>query len=141
MHRRNEMGFFDIFKKKKKVKQLSEDALKWNKMWDLWVNDKIESPYKELMEYSSGVNNGGHHCHLDNIYGNQDLTKYVEQLSLILDEPLKSNIQKAFKAYMENPEEASDDNVQILEDCDSLFYKYEENINDILKERAKKIQL
>jgi len=134
---------FKFFKRKKKVKieELPEEVLKWNKMWDLWVYGNIESPYKELMEYSSGVNNGGHHCHLDNVYGNQDLSKYVEQLILILDEPLKSNIKNAFNAYMENPDDASDENVAVLENCDKVFYQYEEKINELLTERANKVQL
>lgn len=30
------MGLFDIFKKKKEV-ELTEEQLKWNKMWELWT--------------------------------------------------------------------------------------------------------
>lgn len=137
------MNIFKFFRRKKKAKieELPEEALKWNKMWDLWVNGEIESPYKELMEYSSGINNGGHHCHFDNIYGNQDLSTYVEQLILILDEPLKSNITNAFNAYMENPDDASDENVAILEKCDNVFYKHEDKISRLLQERANKIEL
>ena len=139
------MGFFDIFKRKTKKQnkavQLSQEDLKWNKMWELWVDGEIESPYKELMEYYSGINNGGHHCHLDNIYNNRDLKEYVKQLKTILYGELKNNIEKAYNAYIENPDEANDDNVEILENCDSIFYKNEELITEILKERANKIEL
>ena len=78
------MGFFDIFKRKtkkqNKIVELSQEDLKWNKMWELWVDGEIELPYKELIEYYTGINNGGHHCHLDNVYNNSDLKEYVEQL-------------------------------------------------------------
>ena len=139
------MGFFDIFKRKtnkqNKVTEFPPEYLKWNRMWDLWVNGEIESPYNELMEYSSGVNNGGHHCHLDNVNGNQDLAKYVEQLMLILDEPLKTNIKNAFNAYMENPDDVSDENVAVLENCDNVFYQHEDLINRLLQDRANQIIL
>ena len=51
------MRLFDIFKKKS---QLPEEQLKWNKMWDLWVEKKVDSPYAELMTYYSEISNGGH---------------------------------------------------------------------------------
>ena len=131
------MGFFDIFKRKtnkqNKDMEFPPEYLQWNKMWDLWVNGEIE--------YSSGINNGGHHCHLDNVNGNQDLYKYVEQLMLILDEPLKSNIKNAFNAYIENPDDVSDKNVAVLENCDNVFYKHEDEINRLLQDRANKIEL
>ena len=52
------MGLFDIFKKKKV--ELTEEQLKWNKMWELWTEAKVEVPYAQLMTYQSEVNNGGH---------------------------------------------------------------------------------
>lgn len=64
------MGFFNIFKKKNKKEKtvvLSQEDLQWNKMWDMWVEFEIESPYFKLMEYLNGINNGGHYCHFDNI--------------------------------------------------------------------------
>ena len=52
------MGLFNIFKKKKVV--LTEEQLKWNKIWDLWAEGEAESPYAELITYQSEINNGGH---------------------------------------------------------------------------------
>ena len=138
------MGLFDFFKKKKKIKSvnnLSEEDLKWNKMWDLWANGEIETPYAELMEYSNGVNNGGHHCHLDNINGNDDLKAYIESLTKVLPEPLKSNVLLAYNTYRENPDDLSDNGEEIMDNCDDVFYQNEELINDVLKERASKIEL
>ena len=51
------MALFDLFKKNPR---LTQEQLKWNKMWELWVEGKVESPYAELMTYQSEINNGGH---------------------------------------------------------------------------------
>ena len=69
------------------------------------------------------------------------MKEYVTQLKTILYGELKNNIEKAYNAYIENPDEANDDNVEILENCDSIFYKNEELIIEILKDRASKIEL
>lgn len=120
---------------------MSVEDLKWNKMWNLWANGEMESPYAELMEYLNGVNNGGHHCHLDNVNGNSDLKEYVSALSEILPEPLKSNILLAYNTYSKNPDDVSDEDEEVLSNCDSVYYKNEEMVNDILKNRASKIEL
>ena len=60
------MGFFDLFKKKKKEQPV--EALKWNKMWDMWAEQKASSPYAELMTYESEINNGGHKQFFDNVF-------------------------------------------------------------------------
>lgn len=138
------MRLFDLFKKRKKevnVSKLSTEDLKWNKMWDLWSEGEIESPYYELMDYLSGVNNGGHHCHLDNTNESVNLKDYVDTLTLILPEPLKSNILRAYSTYIKNPDDLSDEDVEVLDECDSVYYSNEEHINNILKERASKIEL
>ena len=65
------MGLFDLFKKKKV--ELTEEQLKWNKMWDLWTDGNAESPYAELMTYQSEINNGGHGQYFCNIENNDDV--------------------------------------------------------------------
>ena len=137
------MKFFDFLKKffQKKEEELPIEAQKWNKMWDLWVKGEIETPYYELMDYLGGVNNGGHHCHLDNTNGSNNLKEYIDALTLILPEPLKSNVVRAYNAYIKNPDDLSDEDVEILEDCDSVYYANEELVDNILKERASKIEL
>ncbi len=47
------MGLFDIFKKKKV--ELTEEQQKWNKMWELWTEENVESPYSELMTYQRNI--------------------------------------------------------------------------------------
>ncbi len=143
------MCIFNIFKKKKKAgadvapaaETLSQESLQWNKMWDLWAEGKIESPYGELMEYLNGINDGGHFCHFDNVSSNANLKEYVNALSQILPEPLKSNVTAAYKAYIINPDDITSENEQILEDCDHIYYANESLINQILTARASKIEL
>lgn len=43
-----------------RTRKLTEEERKWNLMWDMWVQEEAISPYAELMEYESEVNNGGH---------------------------------------------------------------------------------
>ena len=52
------MSLFNFFRKKKV--DLTEDQRKWNKMWELWGDGNVESPYGEIMTYQSEINNGGH---------------------------------------------------------------------------------
>ena len=91
------MGLFNIFKKKKI--ELTEEQLKWNKMWDLWVEGEVDSPYAELMEYQSQVNNGGHYQYFTNVENTGDLSKEISALEQILSAELKNNLNKAYKAY------------------------------------------
>lgn len=136
------MGLFSIFKKKKqKVQEFSIEDQKWNKLWELWANDEVESPYAELMEYLNGVNNGGHYCHLGNIADNSDLEKYVYNIMSILPEPLKSNLELAYKTFIKSPDDLSDEDVKILDDCDTCYYQNEELITNLIKERSLKVEL
>ena len=47
----------------------------------------------------------------------------------------------AYKTYIINLDEMSDENNDILEKCDKIYYENEEIVNNILKERATKIEL
>lgn len=134
------MGLFDIFKKKKT--QLTEEQLKWNKMWDLWTEGKAESPYAELMNYQSEINNGGHSQYFTNVENVGDLQKDMSILETILSEKLKANLKKAYKAYLVLEEKEEDEKAEeILDQCDDLFYENEEEINHALEEYASKIEL
>lgn len=42
-------------------------------MWELWMNEKIETPYAELMTYQSEVNNGGRSQYFDNTQNNGNI--------------------------------------------------------------------
>lgn len=133
------MKFFDIFKKRKV--ELTEEQHKWNKMWELWTEEKVESPYLELMTYQSEINNGGHSQYFANIENASDLQKEMSTLEQILSSELKSNLQKAYKAYLMVEKDDDEKAEEILEQCDDTFYEKEEEINRILEDYAIKLEL
>ena len=134
------MGLFDIFKKKKI--ELTEEQLKWNKMWDLWVQGKVDSPFAELMEYQSQVNNGGHDQYFTNVENTGDLQKEMSALEQILSEKLNSNLKRAYKAHLVLEEKEDDEKAEeTLEQCDDVFYENEEQINHALEEYASNLEL
>ena len=83
------MGLFNIFKKKKV--ELTEEQQKWNKMWELWTEEKVETPYAELMTYQSEINNGGHSQYFTNVENIGDLQKEMSALEQILSKKLGTN--------------------------------------------------
>ena len=133
------MGLFDIFKKKKI--ELTEEQLKWNKMWDLWVQGKVESPFAELMRYQSEVNNGGHSQYFTNVENIADLQNEISVLETILPVIHRDNLRKAYKAYLVLKEKENEHAEEVLEQCDDVFYENETELNCILEEYAKKIEL
>ena len=134
------MGLFNIFKKKKV--ELTEEQQKWNKMWELWTEEKVETPYAELMTYQSEINNGGHSQYFTNVENIGDLQKEMSALEQILSKKLGTNLKKAYKAYLILEENEDDEkSEETLEQCDDVFYENEEEINYALEEYASKIEL
>ena len=131
------MVFFDIFKKEQL--ELTEEQRKWNKMWELWVDEKAEAPYAQLMTYQSEVNNGGHDQYFTNVENTSDLQAEISILETILPIKHLNNFQTAHKAYiaLEEDEHAA----EVLEQCDDVFWEYEEEINRILENYASTIVL
>lgn len=133
------MGIFDNLKKKNK---LTDEQKRWNKMWDLWAEERAESPYAELMTYQSEVNNGGHDQYFSNMEERGVLQKEIATLEEILPENLKNNFKEAYSAYLALYKNEDDEDAQDkLDDCDNHFYEYETEINKILEEYASKIKL
>lgn len=127
------MGLFDILRKKKT--ELTDEQLRWNKMWDLWTEGETQSPYTELMTYQSEINNGGHDQYFLNIGNTGDLQKEMSALGQLLSPELKENLRKAYEAYIALEENEEDEKAaEILEKCDNAFYENEEEINNILEE-------
>ena len=135
------MSFFDLFKKKKKEQPIEE--LKWNKMWDLWAEEKASSPYAELMTYESEINNGGHLQFFDNISNTSDLSQVISTLYTILNGILKQNLVTAYDTYLEYEEndDQEDKLAEILDECDNVFYENESKIEKILKGYAATLEL
>lgn len=129
---------FDLFKRKKnkelEITALSEADRKWNKLWELWSQEDIESPYNELMNYHSEVANGGHYQYFLNTENNGDLKKEIEALNSILPAILKDNLKNAFGAYAELENDKNiESNEEALKFCDETFWKNEETVNEIIK--------
>ena len=138
------MKFFDFLKKffQKKEEELTIEAQKWNKMWDLWVEEEADSPYAELMTYQSEVNNGGHMQFFDNVSNTDDLSKNMEVLYSILEGTLRENIEKAYNAFLAYDENDENDTIsEIMDECDDVFYANENEIERILQEYADTIAL
>lgn len=134
------MGLFDFLKKKEV--QLTDEQKKWNKMWELWTEGEVDSPYAELMTYQSEINNGGHDQYFLNVENTGDLKKEMSALETVLSAKLKNNLQKAYKAYLVLEEKEDDEKAEeIMEECDDVFYENEEEINHILEEYSSKIEL
>lgn len=134
------MGLLDIFKKKKV--ELTEEQLKWNKMWKLWTEERVKSPYAELMTYQSEINNGGHSQYFCNVENVSDLQKEMSELQIILTPVLRENLKKAYKAYLILEENEEDEKAEeILEQCDDIFYENEEQINHLLEQYANELEI
>ena len=110
-------------------------------MWDLWAEEKAESPYAQLMTYQSEINNGGHDQYFTNVENTADLQNEMSVLEMILPVKHKDNLQKAYKAYLVLKEKKDEHAEEVLEQCDDVFYENETELNCILEEYAKKIEL
>ena len=134
------MGLFDFLKKKEV--QLTDEQKKWNKMWELWTEGEVDSPYAELMTYQSEINNGGHDQYFLNVGNTEKKKKEMSVLESVLSAKLKNNLQKAYKAYLVLEEKEDDEKAEeIMEECDDVFYENEEEINHMLEEYSAKIEL
>lgn len=133
-------GFFKDRKKSKK--ELTEREVSWNKMWDLWVQGEIPSPYNELMSYQSEVNNGGHDQYFLNTGNISDVDQTLSVLSEILPMKLKENLYTAYNAYLCLEKDEDDEKAQgVIESCDELFMQNEQEVTDILEEYCEKADL
>lgn len=122
---------------KKKRSTLTDEQVKWNRMWELWAEGQSDSPYAELMLYQSEINNGGHDQFFFNVENTGDLPKTLEELEKVLPAELRQNLQNAYEAYLVSEEKESDEKAsEILEQCDNTFYENEKQINDILQKYA-----
>ena len=118
-----------------------EEERKWNLMWDLWTRGEAASPYAELMEYESEVNNGGHDQYFFNVTNCGDLPAAVERLLAILPSPLRENLKRAYDAFATQDDICDDNNEDLFEECDDVFYEHEGLLMDVLKVYANSLSL
>lgn len=130
------MGLF-----KKKTVKLTAQQQKWNKMWELWAEEKADSPYAELMTYHSEINNGGHCQYFENFENADDIQKEMSQLEGVLPSLLVANLRIAYQAYLKWEENNRNKYAEVnLKRCDNTFLQNEQTINDILETYASKIE-
>ncbi len=111
---------------------------KWNKMWSLWAEGKIESPYYELMSYHSEINNGGHYQFFSNTDNIENSETVVETLCGILNENLKFSLQKAYKAYLNLENGINiDQSERDIKKSDEIFFENEDAIIKMLENYSK----
>lgn len=125
-----------LFGNSKKEKKLSEAEQKWNRMWDLWVAGEANAPYAQLMEYESEVNNGGHSQYFFNVANCGDLKAEVETILPVLPNPLRENLARAYEAFSGQEDICDDENDELFEECDDVFYANEKLLTAILEEYA-----
>ena len=131
----NLLGWF------RKEEELPVQDQKWNKMWDLWVEDRAEAPYAQLMEYDSEVNNGGHSQYFFNVANCGDVAAAAQILLTALPEPLLSNFQSGYEAFAAQKDICDDENDELFDQCDSVFYDNEQILLDMLAEYADTMKL
>lgn len=132
------MELFGWFRKEE---ELPVADRKWNKMWDLWVAGEAEPPYAELMEYDAEVNNGGHSQYFFNVANCGDLTAPAKTLLNTLPEPLLSNFRSAYEAFSGQEDICDDENDELFDQCDSVFYDNEQLLLDMLASYAQTMDL
>ena len=130
------MGIFDLFKRKKETLTTEE---KLDRMWELWEIGDLKAPCAKLMTYESEVNNGGHSQYFFNIANSGDLAAEVEAVLSMLPEPLRENLNRGYTAFAAQEDICDDDNEELFEECDDVFYEHEQLLIDILYESAKSL--
>ena len=120
----------------RKEEELPVQDRKWNKMWDLWVEGRTESPYAEIMEYDSEVNNGGHSQYFFNVANCGDVAAAAQVLIASLPEPLLSNFRRGYEAFAAQKDICDDENDALFDECDSVFYDNEQILLDMLAKYA-----
>lgn len=125
----------------RKNRELTEEERKWNLMWDMWARGEADSPYAELMEYEGEVNNGGHSQYFFNVANCGDLKAAVEKILTILPNPLRDNLKRGYDAFSAQKDICDDDNDDLFDECDNVFYENEQLLIDVLKTYAKTLKL
>lgn len=130
------MSIFDLFKRKKETLTTEE---KLDRMWELWEIGDLKDPCAKLMTYESEVDNGGHSQYFYNIANCGDLAAEVQAVLSMLPEPLQENLNRGYTAFAAQEDICDDDNEELFEECDDVFYEHEQLLIDILYESAKSL--
>ena len=124
-----------------KERELTAEERKWNKLWEMWEVGEAPAPYAQLMEYEGEVNNGGHSQYFFNTANCGDLKAEVDTILSILPEPLQGNLKRGYEAFAAQEDIADDENEDLFEECDDVFYEHEQLLIDILKTFSETLEL
>lgn len=95
----------------------------------------------KLMRYESEVNNGGHSQYFFNVANCGDLSAEIEAVLSMLPEPLRKNLARGYTAFAAQADISDDVNDELFDECDDVFYEYEQLMIDIIYEAAKNFAL
>lgn len=117
------------FKKKFLRYNFEEQNDKWNRLWDLYSQNKLKRNHYILCDYYSGVNGEGH---FGFFFNNEDnLKEYINVLKKILSNKMKEYLIKAYDLYL-NDEEYTE--------ADEYFFEHEYEIIDLLQDYSNTIK-
>jgi hypothetical protein len=88
----------------------AELELKWNRMWVLWMNNKLETPYQEALNYDNEVRCEGHLQYFKWFDENSDIEKEVSMtIQVFNDTKIEDIIKKAYDAYLRLKKNTADE--------------------------------
>ena len=103
----------------------------------MWLDEKIKTPYAELMTYYDAVDNGGHFQYFENIRVKKHIKKNISTLSKIMSVELIENLKNAYNTFLvsEQIDEES------FKEYDNIFFENVEEIICILENFSLNIEL
>lgn len=121
--------------KSKKTKEIQERKERWEKIENLWYDDKIPSPYDTLMFYAADIRNSGHSIFFDRLQENDLTSGIMDKLLPLLPTNLEENVIEAYRAYIRLKEEGKDDETVYdeLVKYNRFFVEHDEEILEILE--------
>lgn len=119
------------------------DEKKWNKLYDLFSDDLLPSPYAELIAYEGETFHNGHMAFFCSHTVLGDLSQVMPPLLSVLRGGLKENLERAYRAFSEYDALRMEEDAleAILDECDAVFREGKEEVTGILREYARTIKL
>ena len=116
---------------------LTPEERKWRKMWQMWLDEAIETPYAELMTYFDAMDGGGHFQYFEDLRTKKHIKKNISALSNILPAELLQNLKNAYNLFLTS--------AQPSEECfieyDDFYFDNIEKVGSVLEEYSLKKEL
>lgn len=137
---------FTTPKKETKRFTIPKDEERWNKMIDLWSDNELNDPIKDVITYDAEVQNGGHLQFFENCQ--DEMEALIISLKKQLPEEMYNNLKQAYELHKEkklNIETVDDyvNEAQLgdFDKFDKFYYNNEKKINKIMQEYASTLDL